>query len=67
MVNGTILLNVSVPVTACKEDLSLLEVNYQYDPNRIIAYELVAVDCKGIRHKMTVNDCDEMILNEYVY
>jgi hypothetical protein len=65
-VYGKLNLSVIVPVNAESETMGLLEANYKLEPNRIIGYELVAVDCKGERHKIDVCDCSEVLLNEYL-
>ena len=46
--------------------MGVLEANYNLNPYRIIAYKLVAVDCKGIEHTINVNEISEMILTDYV-
>jgi|tagenome__1003787_1003787.scaffolds.fasta_scaffold10308247_1 hypothetical protein len=46
--------------------MGVLEANYNLNPHRIIAYKLVAVDCKGVEHTINVNEISEMILTDYV-
>lgn len=48
-----------------EETLGLMEVNYRFDPNRIIKLELVATDCKGEKHIVEVHELD-MELNEFI-
>jgi hypothetical protein len=65
-VYGKLNLSVIVPVNAESETMGLLEANYKLEPSKIIAYELVAVDCKGERHKINVCDCSSVNLDEYL-
>jgi hypothetical protein len=63
---GKMNLLVSVDVNANDETMGLLEANYRYNPNVLIGYELYAVDCKGVKHKIAVHDCDNIELVEFV-
>lgn len=63
---GKMNLVVSVPVESESETMGLLEANYRYNPNMLIGYELYAVDCKGVKHKIAVHDCDNIELVEFV-
>lgn len=65
-VNGKMKFDVLVDVDVKSEELGLLQANYKYHPELIVGYELVAIDCKGNRHKVIVNECEETILDEYV-
>lgn len=52
----------------CDEDeaTGLLEANYKLNTETIIAYRLTAIDCKGKEHTITIHDCDNMELEEFV-
>jgi hypothetical protein len=63
---GTANLIISVDCENENETLGLLEANYRFDPNIIISYELIAVDCKGKRHKIAVHNCGKMELVEFI-
>ncbi|MBT2723067.1 hypothetical protein [Bacillus sp. ISL-46] len=64
---GKMVLDVAVDVESQNESMGLLEANYNLNPNRIIAYKLVAVDCKGKEHIIHVNDAvGEFELTEFV-
>jgi hypothetical protein len=63
---GEINLFVSVPVDSESEEMGLLEANYNFNKERLIAFELVAIDCRGVKHKIAVHDCDKMKLEEFV-
>ena len=54
-------LDVCVPVESTVYYMGVLEANYNLNPNRIIAYKLVAVDCKGKEHLINVNDVSKWI------
>jgi len=62
---GKMVLDVAVPVESEVDYMGVLEANYNLNPHRIIAYKLVVVDCKGIEHKINVNEVSEMVLTEY--
>lgn len=66
MVHGELTLNVAVKVDSEDEVMGLLEANYNLNPNRIIAYRLTMIDCKGKEHTITVNEAIKMNLDEYV-
>lgn len=51
---GKLILDVLLPVENETEELALLEANYKLDPERLIGYELYAVDCRGNRIKVNV-------------
>lgn len=51
---GKLILDVLLPVENDTEELALLEANYKLDPERLIGYELYALDCKGNRIKVNV-------------
>jgi hypothetical protein len=55
---GKLNLVVSTPVENESETLGLMEANYRM--MNIISYEVIAVDCKGNRHKITVHDGDAL-------
>lgn len=63
---GKMGLDVAVPVESEVDYLGVLEANYNLNPHRIIAYKLVAVDCKGIEHTINVNEVSEMVLTDYL-
>jgi hypothetical protein len=52
----------------CDEDetIGLLDVNYRFNSERFIAYRLTAIDGKGNEHTITVHDCDDMELEEFI-
>lgn len=67
MVYGQMVLDVAVKVAEEEmEHVGLLEANYNLNPNRIIAYKLVAVDCKGVEHQIYVNDAVDVQLTEFI-
>jgi hypothetical protein len=65
-VYGKMNLEVSVDVESDDETMGLLEANYTFNPNRFIHYEITALDCKGIKHKIHVNDVSLIDLNEFI-
>jgi hypothetical protein len=60
------ILDVAVNVGSTVEHMGLLEANYNLNPDRIIAYKLVAVDHLGKKHTVYVNDINEFELTEFV-
>lgn len=62
---GRMVLNVSVGVQSGAE-YGVMEANYNLNPDRIIAYELVAVDSKGIKHKIDVHEALDVELDEFI-
>ncbi|MDR6997765.1 hypothetical protein [Neobacillus niacini] len=60
------LLDVCVLAESIVDYMGVLEANYNLNPNRIIAYKLVAVDCKGNEHIINVNEVSEMDLTEFM-
>jgi hypothetical protein len=65
-VHGEMKILVSVKVDSEDETMGLLEANYKINPERLIAYRLTAIDCKGKEHLIQLNDVIEMNLNEFV-
>jgi hypothetical protein len=65
-VHGEMKILVSVKVDSEDETMGLLEANYNLNLERLIAYRLVAIDCKGKEHLIQLNDIVEMNLNEFV-
>jgi hypothetical protein len=63
---GSINLKVIVPVDGESEELSLLQANYNVNPDRMVAWELYGIDCKGNRVKVDVCDCDKVDLDEVI-
>ena len=63
---GKMVLDVAVPVESEVDYMGVLEANYNLNPHRIIAYKLIAVDCKGVEHKINVNEVSEMDLTGFV-
>jgi len=51
---GKLILDVILPVENETEELGLLEANYKLDPDRLVGYEVYALDCKGERIKVNV-------------
>jgi hypothetical protein len=65
MVHGVMKFNVGYTVE--NDDYEgLLEANYNLNPNRIIAYKLVAVDHFGNSHEICVNELEDMNLDVFV-
>jgi hypothetical protein len=55
----------SVDVNNATENLALLEAGYHYNPNRMVAWELVGIDSRGNRHNVNVHEI-EINMNEFV-
>lgn len=68
MVHGKMTFNVGYEVADHGEaDYNgLLEANYNLNPNRIVAYKLVAVDAKGNSYEIVVNELEGQNLDVYV-
>lgn len=63
---GKVNLCVLIPVESDEETTGLLQANYEIDPNRMVGWELVATDCKGHKHKVTVCECDGINLDTFI-
>lgn len=62
-INGEMSFNVSVETESVQEKSALLEANLKYHPELVIAWELIAVDCNGDRHKIRVNEVNKVRLD----
>jgi hypothetical protein len=51
---GKLILDVILPVENDTEELGLMEANYRLNPERLIGYEVYAVNCKGEQIKVNV-------------
>jgi hypothetical protein len=65
-VHGEMKISVSVKVDSDDETMGLLEANYSFNKERMVAYRLTAIDCKGKEHLIHLNDVIEMNLNEFI-
>lgn len=65
MVFGKMMMDVMVEVGSEDEVNGVLEANYNLNPERIIAYKMIAIDCKGKEHEILINDCLDMNLTEF--
>jgi hypothetical protein len=65
-VHGELRALISVNVESEDETMGLLEANYNFNPGRMIAYKLTAIDCKGKEHLIQLNDVIELNLNEFI-
>jgi hypothetical protein len=65
-VHGEMKISVSVNVESDDETMGLLEATYNFNPDRMVGYKLVAMDCRGKEHVIHLNDVIELNLNEFV-
>lgn len=63
---GTITLDVSVPVQANEETIALLEAGFKLHPERLIAYELYAIDSHGHRFRVDTHNTGKVDLNDFI-
>ena len=63
---GKISLIVSVDCEAESEELGILQANYKLNKDRFVGYELVSINSRGEREIITVHDCDNVSLNEFI-
>lgn len=66
VVHGEMLFDVFVGVDSYKETSALMEANLKYHPELTVGYELIAIDCNGERHKVDVNCCKRVKLDEVI-
>ena len=64
-VHGQVILNVSVNVNGDDYE-GLLEANYNFNPERMVAYKLVAIDHHGNEHIYTVNEAIDVNLDTII-
>jgi hypothetical protein len=65
-VYGKLTLDISLPVQATEETLALMEASFKLHPERLVIYELYAVDCKGHRFKVDTHNTGKVNLDEFL-
>jgi hypothetical protein len=66
MVHGVMAFDIQVKVNSEEENMGILEANYTFNPERMIAYKLVAIDSTGKEHVIMVNDAVNLKLDEFI-
>jgi hypothetical protein len=63
---GTMNLIISTLVESESEELGILQANYRVNKDRFVGFELVGINSKGEREVITVHDCENVNLDEFV-
>lgn len=63
---GKITLDISVGVQATEETIALMEANYKLHPERLICYELYAIDSYGHRFRVDTHNTGKVDLTEFL-
>jgi hypothetical protein len=65
-VYGKVTLDISLPVQANEETLALMEASFKLHPERLVMYELFAVDSHGYRFKVDTHNTGKVEFDEFI-